>query len=235
MPVDRFFLPEIPKQEMFSIEGPEAHHMIRVVRLREGDEIECIDGKGTLLQARISSVTKKDLQLEKLGIEQHEDNTRPLWLLQALPRLNRLDWIVEKATELGIHKLILFPGQRGERIQLSSNQEARIQQQLQAALKQSGRLFLPKLEFWNPISEWKHVKGTAFFGDLRKTAPKLAQHLPIAGKDPVQFVIGPESGLDNHEINTLENLGYIGVSLSNNILRTDTAPITALAILQHLM
>lgn len=228
MPEKRFYLPIIGS----TLQGEELKHL-QVMRPRIHDKIEICDGQGTLAQAEIQSIDKKSANLLILETTHEKAPSFELILAQALPRSSRLDTILEKGTELGMTTLILFESDNSEKKGI--NQE-RIEKVIIAAMKQSGRLWKPKVEVWDPISKWKKQTLPLLFGDLRNTAPSLLtywqKHPP---KEGVIFVVGPEKGLTDQEIKTLEHLGGTGVRLHHNTLRTDTAPLAALSIMSHLV
>jgi 16S rRNA (uracil1498-N3)-methyltransferase len=160
-----------------------------------------------------------------------------LILCQGIPRFNRLETILEKGTELGVTEFWLFSGVLSEKEEFSPNQHKRMEQILISAIKQCGRLDLPSIVLKPPLLDWPPLSGTLFFGDTAPDAPwiwKLPP--PLAGKDPVYLFIGPESGFHPRESAHLqEKLGATGVKLHDNILRTETASLTGLSLLQVLL
>lgn len=221
MPADRFFI-DAPLTTPLILEGPELHHL-HVMRIRPGETIEVVNGRGELVQAVVESIDK---QTAELKITSHSKQPTPqhnLILAQALPRLTSLEWIVEKGTELGVTQFWLFPGERSEKISLSPTQLQRLETIILNSLKQCGRLYLPQLLLKPSLDKWEKPHGTLFFGDVGK-APKLQG--PFS--DTV-FFIGPEKGFAPKEIERLHQFNAKGISLHENILRTETAAITALS------
>lgn len=237
MPADRFFVPtHFQKAEMVDISGDEHHHLARVTRTREGQSVDLVNGNGQLAAARVVSLKPK---LASAIIESVTEHTPPKFkiiLAQALPRANRLDFILEKGTELGVAEFWLFPGDRSERETLSPNQIQRLERLAIAAMKQCGSLFLPQIVLKPPLIEWPPVLFQAYFGDLGPKAPlfvhALTSHPP---SDGAVIFIGPESGFTDEEIELLRKRKALGVNFHSHILRTDTAPLVAVALLHHLV
>lgn len=233
MPIERFFHPDFfqEKQEII-LEGQEFHHL-RVMRLKQGEQIELVNGKRELAQARLTALHKESASLEILTIERSQEKKPYLILAQAMPLFNRLEFIIEKGTELGASAFWLFPGHQSEKTNLSSNQSERLKSLSISALKQCGRLDLPPILFKPPLKEWERAEGTLYFGDTHPEAPnwQIADN-PLQA--PLIFFIGPEKGFHSQEVSLLEQWGAQGVKIHSNILRVDTAALTALVLLSTL-
>ncbi|MCB1137067.1 MAG: 16S rRNA (uracil(1498)-N(3))-methyltransferase [Chlamydiia bacterium] len=230
MPNDRFFH-DGPLEGRVIFRDQELQHL-RVSRLQLGENFEVIDGRGGLAQATLTRLDRREAEAELSPCTQSEPPAERLILIQALPRLNRLDTIAEKCTELGMTDFWLFPGERSEKKELTKQQQTRVEHLCIAATKQCGRLFLPRVNILPPISKWKDLPEGSYFGDVRPSAPLLARRMEAT--ESLAFIVGPESGLSERELERIEQLGAAGVSLHENILRTDTAPILALGLLAHL-
>lgn len=234
MPEDRFYTKEKLSKSDVLLQGEELRH-IAVMRMKEGENVELINGKGELAEARVISLGKKEARLEVTSV-QHKPPSFPLILAQAIPRPSRLDVILEKGTELGMTKLILFPGEHSEKTSFTQEQLQRIEKVLIAAIKQCGSLWLPEVEIAPPLLKWQELPCTSYFGDFREGAMTL--HSAWVKKPPEKgalFVVGPEKGLTEREEKHLEELGAVGVSLHKNVLRTDTAPLCALSLMSHFL
>ena len=157
---------------------------------------------------------------------------REIILAQATPRLSRLDFIVEKATELGMTQLWPFPGELSERKSMTDHQLERLQAILISALKQCGRLWLPSLAVKSALSHWSKLDHACLYGDVDPDAPPLLRASRQADvKRGVLFAVGPESGFTEREEEIMRKLDFQGVKLSDSILRTDTASMLAVGIL----
>ncbi len=232
MPNDRFFAP-VPLQASASIRlsEEESHHLTRVMRVQVGEVVEVVNGKGQLAQAQVSEIQKRHTLLNIIQVHSQPPQSTEVILAQAMPRLNRLDTIVEKGTELGMTQLWLFPGQRSEKKELSEQQQQRIHTQMVSALKQCGSLHLPTLVLKPPLQRWDHLPYPAFFGDLAEGAPSFLIYSKQVSEGSLLFFVGPEAGFTSDETDHLRKLGAQGVRIHPHILRTDTAPLAALSII----
>lgn len=234
MPAERFYISTLFSEGApIAVEEDEFHHLVRVMRGKVGDTVELINGKGQLAQCTITEINKRNATLQ---IDSLINEPKPLFeviLAQAIPRGNRLDFILEKGTELGMTQLWLFPGDRSERHDFSEKQLARAQTIMAAALKQCGRLWMPDLYFKEPIKKWGSLPYPTYFGDVAPDAPLLLQKINRT-KNGVIIIIGPESGLTDAEETKLKSLNATGIKLHTHILRTDTAALAALSLITHI-
>jgi len=220
MPHDRFYI-DAPLKGPLSLEGDEFHHLSRVMRKREGDEIELVNGKSALALARIESLHKAYAELSILKTAERRPALPPLTLVQALPKLSNLELIIQKGTELGVSTFYLYPSTLSEKKELSDNQKKRLHHILIGAMKQCGRLDLPEIKW-----ELPKLEGNVYYGDLSEKAPSLAS----IGALPATLIIGPEKGFTKEELEKFAEKGK-GASLGPYILRTETAALAGLAIL----
>ncbi|NGX61085.1 MAG: Ribosomal RNA small subunit methyltransferase E [Chlamydiae bacterium] len=228
MPQSRYFVDStFEKEKRVFLSYEETRHL-RVLRKQEGERVELVNGQNQLAQGQIISFGKKEACVEILEFEESLPATVPVILCQAIPRMPRLDLIVEKGTELGMHELWLFVGEKSEK---KSPSLPRLRAISISAMKQCGRLDLPKILLKPPLSSWKEeeLPYTGFYGDLSPNAPSL---LNAKKNDPGTLLfIGPEGGFSSTEKKILESLHIQGVKLHPHVLRTDTAPIVGLSIL----
>ncbi len=230
MPSERYFADaSLTEGAEIVLVDAESRHLVSVMRTAQGETVELINGRGELAQARLEAIGKKSATLRVLSVTRDSAPVEPVILAQAVPRSNRLDTILEKGTELGATEFWLFPGGRSERQEFSANQEQRMQGILVAAIKQCGRLHLPKIEVKPPLRKWTDLPCKGYYGAVDPAAPPFAS-VENAGDGGCIFFVGPEAGLTDHEEEKLRELGAQGVKLHSNILRTDTAGIAALSI-----
>lgn len=235
MPCYRFFV-EAPLNisERVCISDSEHHHMTKVMRLKTGDEVELVNGKGILAKAVIESLSKERAEClikESFFEEKHK---RSFIIAQSILRGSSLEFIVEKNTELGAEAIWIFPATYSEKDSLSKNQLERLHKHTLSAMKQCGRLYLPEIRVLNSLSEILSLSSYDFFyGDIAPTAPKLQEPL-LECKNTLVFFIGPEQGFHEKEIMTLKKANSRGVSLHYNILRAETASVVASTLLSYL-
>lgn len=235
MPIERYFLEEsFQLNEDKILTGTEFHHLARVMRTRKGDCVEIVNGKGFLAKAIVQNIIKEQAILHIKDLEITKENKSTVILAQAFPRLNRLDFILEKGTELGVDQFWLFPGMLSQKKDFSVNQLERTRALTIAAMKQCGRLTLPSVKIMPSLDQWSSLGGTAFFGDLDKEAPLFWSAL-CQGEiiSPVTFFVGPESGWAKEEIKILKSKNVISVQLHDHVLCTDTASLAAISLIHH--
>lgn len=236
MPENRFFTFE-PIQENSSIclDVEESHHLIHVMRLPINSSLEIINGKGYLGTATFTDIKHKQAEVLVTGVKHYQPRLKPVWLYQAICRPNRLHYIIEKSVELGVDKILFFPGNHSEIKTLSEQKLQKLQRIAIAAIKQCGRLYLPEILLIPAIEKWKPESFPLFYGDIQQEATPLFLYLEKLKMSPshIGFIVGPEKGLTPQETKKLEQLRAVGTSLHHHILRTDTAPIVALSLIQH--
>lgn len=223
MPAERFYI-DAPLADRLRLSGPEFHHLAHVMRISPGEEIELVNGRGALAQARVLSLTKQEAQLEIIAATQTP--LLPPRLILAIPLLrpSKLELIIEKCTELGADAFWLYPAAHSDKESLSSNQIERLHHIAVSAMKQCGRLDLPKMQIFAHLEDLFHREAPYFFGDTRPSAP------PLAPQETAVMITGPEKGFTEKELQCLEKKAK-GVCLHKNILRAETAPLVALILL----
>jgi len=229
MPHERFFIDQpLMSGKRISLRDAEFHHLCHVMRAHVGDPIELVNGKHQLAHASVAQITKKEVQLILSHVHTEESLSPRVILAQAIPRFNRLEYILEKSVELNVSEIWLFPSLLSEKTVFSDNQSTRMSQVCIAAMKQCGRLDLPPIKIHPPLLQWKPLEGQVLFGDTASDAPLLKQLPQVLF--PITFFIGPEKGFPPQEVLFLkQTLKAQGVRLHQHILRVDTAPLAALS------
>jgi 16S rRNA (uracil1498-N3)-methyltransferase len=219
------------------VEGTAANHITRVLRLRSGEALTVFDGSGGEFGARIEEFRKESVIL---SVEEHRKVEREsplsLTLAQGISRGERMDWIIQKATELGASRIVPVFTKRSV-VRLDEKQAERKLQHWRAitvaACEQCGRNRVPELtlptDFFDVIPP--DTSGSTRLllspsGDLR------IDDLEEVGKG-ITVLIGPEGGLDDVEQEAAIRAGFKAVRLGPRVLRTETAAIAALTIIQR--
>lgn len=221
MPSERFYIP-VDLEGVVTITGPEHHHLAHVMRIRIGEEVEIVNGKGFLAIAKLQETSKRDAKLQILSKTYTPIPAPRLKLAIPLMRPAKLELVIEKCTELGADGFFLYPAHFSEKDELSEHQFERLEHIAISAMKQCGRLDLPNIELV-PFEELFKQKATLLFGDTRKT------NLPKKIEGEILFITGPEKGFSEKELKTLDEKAA-GVALNQHILRAETAPIAATVI-----
>ena len=232
MPHNRFFLNSFfQKADILSITGKELHHL-NVGRIRLREKIELVNGKRQLATGSVIQIEKTRMQIEILSVIT-EDIKPSVIIAQGIAKMNHLEWIVEKATELNATEFWLFPAVLSEKKGVSDQQLHRLQALSIAALKQCGRLDLPSIEIKPPLNQWHQTKAVLLVGDPSIQNPYLWEIPKNEFTSPIIFCIGPEKGLSDQEKSYLiSHLHAKPVRLHPNILRTETVSLVALSLIQ---
>lgn len=223
MPHNRFFLPAFFRpEESLSLQGDEMHHMKNVMRLKKDDAIEIVNGQGQLALAEIVNIGKHDATVFIQQILQQEaEVARKVDVALSLIRLPRLEWALEKLTELGVNSITLFAADRSELETISENKLARLRGITIAALKQCGALYLPSLNIYPHLSAIPPINGVELAADFTET--------PIEKPaTSCRIFIGPEAGWSETE-KTLLKSRTTPVRIAQYVLRAETAAIVAAA------
>ncbi|HRO63084.1 16S rRNA (uracil(1498)-N(3))-methyltransferase [Thermomonas sp.] len=214
-----------------------AQHLLRVLRLREGDACVLFNGDGHDCDARIVAVGKREARVE-ITARRLIENESPLriTLLQGIARGEKMDWIVQKATELGVARILPVLSERSEVRLNGERAERRLAHWREVAVsacEQSERALLPELAPPQPLAQAAGLRdGPGFVldplaeGSARSVAASLQRACTLA--------IGPEGGWSPRDLEQLRAAGFGGLRLGPRVLRTETAGIAAIAVLQAL-
>jgi 16S rRNA (uracil1498-N3)-methyltransferase len=222
--ITRCFYPgHLEESTEIEIEDDEHHHLSRVLRAKEEDEIEVVNGRGSLAKARVKEIDKKKSTLWISSIERAEATIQKRILAVPFMRSSKLEWVIEKCTELGADGFCIYRAEKSTQPDISEHQQKRLRLITISALKQSKRLFLPSIEIISSIEMIAHHDLPLFYGDPEARAS-------FEQGAPALVVTGPESGFSKKEEAFLKKRGK-GIRLNPNVLRAETAPIAAMSIL----
>lgn len=213
------------------LDAQESHHAIRVLRLKPGEAVELINGRGWVAQGRLQNADPKKCLIEVLSWEEGRDQLPAGIHIAIAPPKNmaRFEWFLEKATEIGISQITPIQCQRSERLQFN---QGRMEKVIHAALKQSLRTFMPQLSQVQPITsvieqEGSHTRLMAHLDPGRSRAIKDV----YSPRENVTVLIGPEGDFSMDEIRLALSNGYHLVSIGGSRLRTETAALMSCAVL----
>jgi len=233
--------PDSIQGDYFLIEGDEAHHLLRVLRKKSGDEVDVTDGNGHAYHGVLLFVDPAIPQA-KGRILSSKNNTSSRYLIrlyQGLPKGAKFDFILEKATELGVASIHPFLSEKNV-IKISKDasapKEKRWQKLVEAATKQSGRANVPKVQLMISFDQMLAglKEGTTFLLDPRAPMGSLKKELKCRiDASVINLVVGPESGFSDQEVKLLEKTGVHSISMGDRILRTETAGLVALSIINY--
>ena len=227
--------------------GSEAHHIISVLRLDVGTPICLFDGTGMVYHARIEKIHKRRVVAEIFATVKDDDSqVSALHVGQAILKSKKMDFIVQKATELGVTGLYPFISRYCITANIPQSREKRQRERWQRiareACKQCGRATPPNcsptMEFemlLTSISASEEIDQKLIFWEEEKERTISDVFGNKASVDSVMILIGPEGGFDQAEVTKAIAAGFHPISLGRNTLRAETASLTAIAILQYLM
>jgi 16S rRNA (uracil1498-N3)-methyltransferase len=223
-----FYTPDIDAaSSIYNLSEEESKHCIRVLRLQTGDQVQLIDGRGSFYTAVISDPHPKRTRLQIISIEQ-DFNKRNHYLHIAIAptkNIERLEWFLEKATEIGIDEISLIICQRSERKEAKVD---RLNKIITSAIKQSIKAWHPVLN--EPVSLNKFVsaqfEGQKFIAHC-EPGEKSALKDAIKPFGKYLILIGPEGDFTPNEINDAIKNEFKAITLGNSRLRTETAALEA--------
>ncbi|MBI5918832.1 MAG: 16S rRNA (uracil(1498)-N(3))-methyltransferase [Nitrosomonadales bacterium] len=236
----RFYCPApLPSGDTCELPPEAAHHASRVLRLRVHDAVQIFDGAGHALDARISEISGKHVWLDRLHPCPVEA-APPLHIVlaQAMSSSDKMDWVVQKATELGAAEIQPVQTQRSVAKLTAERAEKRTEHWrgvILAACEQCGRDRLPQVHAPLELSHWlaqeKDAPGSKFI-----LLPDGATGLPSQPRPQVRvtLLIGPEGGFSPDEAQMAQLAGYQPILLGPRVLRTETAAVAGLTALQLL-
>lgn len=225
----RFHVPTLDLDEI-ELGGTEAHHLLHVLRGRVGDEVELFDGLGASAPAIITATNRRTVELKRSGTAVRQVAlVRSLTLAVAPPKGDRLEWLVEKATELGVSRIVPLLTQRGT-VDPRETKLDRLRATIISACKQCGRNLL--MELAPPTSFADVLASLPPHGESGATSTVWIGALggAVVGTLPcpstnLTILIGPEGGWTDEELATAHAVGVRKVQLGDHVLRTETAAI----------
>lgn len=230
-----FYNEHIPEEGTFGLDETESKHLVRALRKKAGDQVFFTNGKGVLFTCSLLDDHPKKCVLDIQSKQQHQPDFRRELHLAIAPTKNndRLEWCVEKITEIGIGRITPIICDNSERTKLKIDRIKRI---AISAMKQSNQFFLPEIDspisFSNFIQNYPATSDTSsLIAHCEPLHKKLLQQFEL--QDKVVLLIGPEGDFTSTEIETALEAGYQAVSLGETRLRTETAGIVGITLLQH--
>lgn len=231
----RFFVEEFANGRSVT-RGESAYHLIRVLRAQAGQEYELSNGQAAWL-ARITSVERDRVDWELLEELPVRDRDFAIALLLSIVKFDAFEWALEKATELGVTRIIPMAAERSEKALLAAapKRADRWKKILLSAAEQSRRLQVPSLDL---VAKTQRV-FPAETADLkillseRADAPSLHTLLRNAKAKTVALAVGPEGGWTDEELASAERAGFHQGSMGDLVLRTETAVVAALASVNY--
>jgi 16S rRNA (uracil1498-N3)-methyltransferase len=240
----RFYIPNLHIQNgLLKIEGDEVKHIRKVLRLKAGDEILVFDGMGKEFEGTIIGEGRSSVMVEIQRILSPKgDSPLEVTLAQSLLKGEKMDYLIQKATELGVKEIIPFFSSRTVPVVEKTRRLKRHQRWEKIAIeasKQCGRGVVPKIESLQDYSDMLHTAST---DSIRLILWERGERDGFALKEVLErskenakifFVTGPEGGFSRDEVEKAKRAGFAAVTLGRRILRAETASLCFLSILQY--
>jgi 16S rRNA (uracil1498-N3)-methyltransferase len=241
MRITRVFLTQpLRVDETIELPAASCEHLLRVLRLSEGASLVLCNGDGIDYRATLTGVGKRGASARVVdAAPNHSESPLRIVLVQALARGEKMDWIVQKATELGVAAIQPVVTERTE-VHLDAERAARRLAHWEgiaaSACEQSGRSRTPEISQPQSLSAWL---GSMEPGTLRLALDPQGRSLSHVLEEsadtpapPIHLVVGPEGGLSERDHAQLQAARFAGFRLGPRILRTETAGLVALSVLQ---
>lgn len=229
----RFFVNDITDTAVVTNE--EARHMCKVLRLKKGDEVVLFNGSGYDYISVIKNISDKQVELE---VKQKTENTKKLpfslTLYQSFIKKDNMDFVLQKATELGIDRFVCFNSSRT--VKIPGNKDKVLERYNKIAVeaaKQCGRATVPIVEFAENSKDVSQRIGNhdIFLFAYEKESVNIKKCLAQKDFNDIAVVIGPEGGFEEDEARMFIEGGAVSCSLGNLILRAETAGIAACSMI----
>ncbi|HCH32867.1 MAG TPA: 16S rRNA (uracil(1498)-N(3))-methyltransferase [Oceanospirillaceae bacterium] len=237
MRLPRLYVPQpLPLQQTIVLGEAASHYIGKVLRMQEEQPLILFNGDGVQVSAHITLVIKKRVQvLATAHLAGPDASPLHTHLGQVMSRGERMDYVIQKATELGVNEITPLFSNRCE-VKLDPRRQTKRlshwQQIAISACEQSGRVDVPTIHAPQTLEQW--IQSTQAESKLvlhpHQTQPLQTQNPPAS----CALLIGPEGGLTQLEVEQAQAQGYTGLRLGPRILRTETAPLAALTLLQHI-
>jgi len=223
-----FYTPDITDSPVYVLSEEESRHCSKVLRLSTGDQVYLVDGRGGLYEAEISAESKRNVTLSIIKVTRnHQQRNYHIHIAIAPTKnIDRIEWFLEKATEMGIDEITPIIAERSERKIIK---EERLEKVITSAVKQSLQAYHPKL---NPA-----ISFTQFLKQENDSQKMIAHCIDdqkrVFMKEVVQLngryliLIGPEGDFSPQEIQMALDAGFTPITLGNTRLRTETAGLAA--------
>lgn len=213
----------------------QAHYLGRVLRLAPGDAVQLFDGSGREYLGQVAEVGKKTLSVDLTEeLPGQPDSPLRIHLGQGLSRGERMDWAIQKATELGAQVISPIISMRCEvrlKDERTDKRMAHWRQVAISACEQCGRSVIPLIHPPITLTDWLQQTRADLKLVLHPVAEPLSSHAKPAS---LAFLIGPEGGLTDAEVEQAQGTDFHAARLGPRVLRTETAPVAGLALAQHL-
>lgn len=237
--MSRFFIPkENISENKITVTGEDIVHISKVLRLKKGDFFTCCDGRGFDYEVKIADISKTEVVCDIVNKQKSE--TEPpvkITLIQGVPKASKMDYVIQKNTELGISEIYPCSLNRCVSKTEKDKKTDRWQKIAKEAAQQSGRGIVPVIYDAVSLKDAAEIlkKSDISFVAYECEDKNTLKDVLLSKENPktVAFLIGPEGGFDVSEIEFLKNIGIPVISLGKRILRTETAGEAVLSMIMY--
>jgi 16S rRNA (uracil1498-N3)-methyltransferase len=253
----RIYLPALSVTDnRIVLDGEKAHYLSTVLRCKEGDELTIFDGKGNCFTTVIARADKREVIADVLShLPCDLESPVHIILVQGLLKGEKMDWVIQKTTELGVREIIPVITERSQ--VRETRKAARWRKIAEEASRQSGRSVVPTVhepvelkEFLRRSEFGRHgeaetrrhgeIKGCIFWEDRGTSFNEVVKKISVSPGhpftvSPIHLLIGPEGGFTHGEVALAEEKSFQVVSLGKRILRAETAALAAVTLVQFLL
>jgi 16S rRNA (uracil1498-N3)-methyltransferase len=230
------------KDELCELGGEKLRYVKSILRMKKGDHLILFDGAGWEYETVIKNFSAHGINVEVLRKNRIQNDAPRITLFQALPKANKMDSIIPKATELGVHRIIPFRSARSVPQLTADKARAKVTRWRSIATeaaRQCGRADIPEV---NDFLSFEEMLAFAGGGALKiifweeeseRGIKKILRDNRYEDARDVSIIVGPEGGFSKEEVDSAVRSGFISVSLGKNILKVETAAVTILSIIQY--
>lgn len=229
-----FYVPDAETQQ--ELPSDEASHAVRVLRLKEGDELMLMDGKGCFYRAEVTVASNHHCLYRILEKQLQPSQWQGHVHLAIAPTkmMDRMEWMTEKATEVGFDELSFLDCQFSERRNLKLE---RIRKIVVAAVKQSHKAYMPEVNDMTPFKPFiaSHTAGHRYIAHCYQEVARVNlfdELCQLQPSDDALVLIGPEGDFSIDEVRSAVSAGFVSVDLGKSRLRTETAGLSAVMMMQ---
>ena len=234
----QFYAPDIKERGV--LPESDSAHCCRVLRMKEGDEVTVVDGKGMRYLCRIVEAHSKHTAVEIISEEEVPNHWKAPITLAVAPtkHSDRMEWMLEKAVEIGVDRVVLLKCRRSERKEMKTE---RLEKVMVSAMKQSLKGVLPELQGMTDFNDFvksQPLVSQKFFGYCDAAYPRREFVKQCKPGMPVVIMIGPEGDFSPEEVTTAVENGFMPVTFGKSRLRTETAAlfgVTAVHVINDLV
>jgi 16S rRNA (uracil1498-N3)-methyltransferase len=237
MPISRIFqATDLICGSVIQLDARANHHLVTVLRAKPNDALTIFNGRGGEYKSVITQINKKQVSVQINDYVAREvESPLELYLAQGISRGEKMDYTIQKAVELGVKKIIPLLTERCT-VKLDEERRTKRFQHWQSiiigACEQSGRNSVPELFFPMTLEKGLNSMEADWRFVLSPTSSSQIKEKPVQKHQRVILLIGPEGGLSDQEVNFAGKQGFLSLNLGPRILRTETAAIAAIAVLQ---